>query len=167
MPGSSRSSAAVAGSLPRAGSPRTAPPCAACARGDSSPARSTAPAPPAPLPRQEPQRRKSLEECLVALDHDGDARLLQHDLRDPDRIGVAAAPPGQVAPVGVVPAQQIAAYALRFRSCAFTEEHRVQIKAFCAPGAVQPQRGRPDGYPHSADLSHCPKAEQRPWQLKA
>ena len=43
---------------------------------------------------------------LVARDHPRDLRLLEHDLRDEDRVGVAGAPPRQVAALALVPAQQ-------------------------------------------------------------
>ncbi len=33
------------------------------------------------------------EESFVVGDHGGHLRLLEHDLRDPDRVGVACAPP--------------------------------------------------------------------------
>ena len=40
-------------------------------------------------------RRKAREEALVVRQHRRDLRLLQHDLREPDAIGVARALPGQ------------------------------------------------------------------------
>ena len=43
---------------------------------------------------------------LVARNHPRDLGLLQHDLRDEDRVGVAGAPPRQVAALALVPAQQ-------------------------------------------------------------
>jgi len=56
--------------------------------------------------RQGPHVRQARQEALV-VGHDRlDARLLQHRLADPDRVGVARAPPGQVATLGAVPGQQ-------------------------------------------------------------
>jgi hypothetical protein len=42
----------------------------------------------------------------VVLEHGRDAGLLQHDLGDPDPVGIVVLPPGQVAPVQGVPGQQ-------------------------------------------------------------
>src|SRR5213082_1746730 len=38
--------------------------------------------------------------------HSRDARLLQHDLRDPDAEWITCPPPGKIALVSVIPAQQ-------------------------------------------------------------
>ena len=44
----------------------------------------------------------------------GDARLLQHDFRDPDAVGVAAASPRKIAAVHGEPSEQVA---LKMREC--------------------------------------------------
>ena len=49
--------------------------------------------------------RPARHPALVALEHARDLRLLRHELRDEDRVGIARAPPRQVAAVGVVPGQ--------------------------------------------------------------
>src|SRR5262249_58148497 len=46
--------------------------------------------------RQRAHRRKTRHPALPIRDHRLDARLLQHDLADPDGIGVARAAPGKV-----------------------------------------------------------------------
>jgi hypothetical protein len=49
---------------------------------------------------------KAREEALVVGDDRGDLRLLQHDLGEPDAVGVTRALPGQaVAAVGPLPAR--------------------------------------------------------------
>ncbi len=48
---------------------------------------------------------KTVQELRDALEHARDLRLLGHDLRDEDRVGIARAPPRQVAAVGVVPGE--------------------------------------------------------------
>ena len=61
------------------------------------------------LLRSQSQRAEggeSLKKLLVALNDHGHTRLLQHDLRNPDGIGITAAPPGQVALVALIPLQQ-------------------------------------------------------------
>ncbi len=52
---------------------------------------------------------EAAEELGVALDDSGDARLLEHDLREPGGVGVADAAPGEVASVLVVPGEELAA----------------------------------------------------------
>jgi len=55
------------------------------------------------------QRRdggKRLQKPAIVLEHGGDAGLLEHDLGDPDTVGIAIVPPGQVAPVRGIPGQQ-------------------------------------------------------------
>ena len=44
-----------------------------------------------------PHRREARHPALPVRDHRRDAGLLQHDLADPDRVGIARATPGQVA----------------------------------------------------------------------
>ena len=56
--------------------------------------------------RQRLDGRPAREPRLVARDHAGHLGLLEHDLRDEDRVGVAGAPPRQVAALARVPAQQ-------------------------------------------------------------
>ena len=60
--------------------------------------------------RQRIEGGKPGHERLVALHHHRHAGLLQHDLGDPDGVGVAAAPPRQVAPAAVIPLQQSPAH---------------------------------------------------------
>ena len=55
-------------------------------------------------------RRKPCQECVIALDHHSDPRLLQHDLRHPDRIRILGLPPRQIAPAPVIPTQQLRAH---------------------------------------------------------
>ena len=43
---------------------------------------------------------------MIVLDHGSDARLLQHDLRQPDAVGIARAAPGQIAGVRVIPGKK-------------------------------------------------------------
>ena len=50
--------------------------------------------------------RERLHKPVVIADDGFDARLLEHDLRDPHAVRLAAAPPGQVARVFPVPRQQ-------------------------------------------------------------
>ncbi len=50
--------------------------------------------------------RKAREEALVVGDHRLDARLLQHRFGDPDGVGIAGAPPREVAAVRAVPVEQ-------------------------------------------------------------
>jgi len=50
--------------------------------------------------------RKAVQEALVIRQHHLDARLLQHHLGEPDAIGVALPPPGQVAAVPVKPVEK-------------------------------------------------------------
>jgi hypothetical protein len=54
---------------------------------------------------------KARQEALVVRDHRVDAGLLEHRLGDPDRVGIARAPPRQIAPVRVVPREQALAQA--------------------------------------------------------
>ena len=56
--------------------------------------------------RERLDARPALEPGLPARDHAVDLRLLQHDLRDEDRIGIVRPPPGQIAPVLLVPGQE-------------------------------------------------------------
>ena len=51
---------------------------------------------------ERPHRRKPRHPALPVRDHRLHARLLQHDLADPDRVRIARAPPGQVAAVAPV-----------------------------------------------------------------
>jgi hypothetical protein len=48
-------------------------------------------------------RGKADEKRLEAVDDYGNARLLEHDLRDPDRVWIGIATPRQVTPVDRVP----------------------------------------------------------------
>jgi hypothetical protein len=50
--------------------------------------------------------RPARQPRLVAREHPGDLRLLEHDLRDEDRVGIAGAPPRQVATLALIPAQE-------------------------------------------------------------
>ena len=52
--------------------------------------------------------RKSAEESLVVRSDGGDARLLQHNLRYPDAIGIAARAPGEIALVLAEPGEEAA-----------------------------------------------------------
>src|SRR5581483_6414171 len=52
---------------------------------------------------------KPLQKSSVVLDHCRDTRLLQNDFRDPDAVGIAVFPPGQVTLVGVIPCKQATA----------------------------------------------------------
>ena len=61
---------------------------------------------------------------LEARDHGLDPRLLQHDLRDPDAIGIVVPPPGQIAQSAVEPRQQRAREILDVRGHG-TEDRRV------------------------------------------
>src|SRR5581483_2762390 len=54
-------------------------------------------------------RREALEEALEVRHHGGDRRLLEHDLADPDRVGVTPATPRQVAFVRKEPAREAGA----------------------------------------------------------
>ena len=49
---------------------------------------------------------KRSQERLVALDHDRNPSLLEHDFRDPDGAGIGRATPGQIALVQFIPGQQ-------------------------------------------------------------
>jgi hypothetical protein len=49
------------------------------------------------------------EEVEVFGEDGGDAGLLEHDLRDPDGVGVAGVAPGEVAPIGTEPGEQCVA----------------------------------------------------------
>jgi hypothetical protein len=84
---------------------RKAPPCSAppparsgagCARGCSSPGRSTAPAPRPAGRGQRLHGREALQEARVVVQHGGHLGLLQHHLGQPHAVGVARALPGQV-----------------------------------------------------------------------
>ena len=57
--------------------------------------------------RQRRRRRPALQPRLVARDHARDLRLLEHHLRDEDRVGVRGPPPRQVAAVRRVPVEQL------------------------------------------------------------
>ena len=48
--------------------------------------------------RERLDRRESPHPALPVRDHGRDPRLLQHDLADPDRVGIGRAPPRQIAP---------------------------------------------------------------------
>ena len=54
---------------------------------------------------QRKHRGKAVQKGRVALNDHGHAGLLQHDLRNPDGVGVASGAPREVAPIGVVPLQ--------------------------------------------------------------
>ena len=56
--------------------------------------------------RQRKHVREALQKALVVAAHSLGAGLLEHDLREPDAVGVARAPPGQLAGVAVVPGKQ-------------------------------------------------------------
>src|SRR6185437_1422589 len=49
---------------------------------------------------------KAVEKALVVRDCGSDASLLQHDLRNPDRVRVARPAPGEVAFRGSIPGQK-------------------------------------------------------------
>ena len=77
---------------------------AGCARARSSPARSTARARRPRTRRRTATSGKRARKALVVRNHGRDLRLLQHDLREPDAIGVARALPRQaVAAVAPLP----------------------------------------------------------------
>ena len=46
-----------------------------------------------------------LHEARIVIEHGGHARLLQHDLGNPDAVRIAVATPGQIATMLVVPAR--------------------------------------------------------------
>ncbi len=71
-----------------------------------------------PCAAQRGNRRKFFEETMVIRKHGGDARLLQHNFRHPDAIGIAAGAPGKVAAVRGEPVEQ---RRLKFRECAWRE----------------------------------------------
>jgi len=52
-------------------------------------------------------RRKRLQEAVIVVAHRVDARLLQHDFRDPDAVRVVRLAPGHRPLVRVVPVEQI------------------------------------------------------------
>ena len=81
--------------------------------------------------------RKTFEENPVVVEHRGYARLLQHDLAEPDAVGIASFTPGKVAAMLAVPAEEVA-----------TETGHV-----LAGGADQGPRTRVrfDGYPRTHD----------------
>src|SRR5580704_18791990 len=56
--------------------------------------------------RQAGYSRKSRQETPVVRNHRGDSRLLQHYFGHPDAIGVAGAPPIEIAFVAAIPGQQ-------------------------------------------------------------
>ncbi len=58
---------------------------------------------------QRGDRRQGLRESLEVRNDRGDLRLLEHDFAQPDVVGVASAPPGEVAGVTGVPGEQTAA----------------------------------------------------------
>ena len=56
--------------------------------------------------RQRFHRGEAIEEALVIRDDGLRAGLLQHDLGNPDAVGVGGAPPGQIAMAAAVPGEQ-------------------------------------------------------------
>ena len=64
------------------------------------------PAPDFPAPRPAPSRRETLQKFFVIRNHSRDARLLQHDLRNPDGVWIARAPPRQIPPIPFIPLHQ-------------------------------------------------------------
>ncbi len=51
--------------------------------------------------------RKTRQESLIIRNRGSDACLLQHDLGDPDRVGIARAPPGQIAAMLHIPLSKL------------------------------------------------------------
>src|SRR4029077_17016145 len=76
-----------------------------------------------PRARQRPDARKFAQEPPVVGNYSGNARLLQHHLREPDAIGVAAAAPRKVAAICAEPAEEAA---LKSGQGARGELYRVQ-----------------------------------------
>ena len=56
---------------------------------------------------QRGHRWEPLHEPLVIGEDRGDLSLLEHDLRNPDRVRVARLPPGQIPVAGAIPRQQV------------------------------------------------------------
>ena len=77
-----------------------------CARGSSSPGRPTRRALTICGRAPGAARSEISKKSFVVGNHRGHARLLQHDFRDPDAIGVARATPGKVALVAAEPGEQ-------------------------------------------------------------
>ena len=75
-------------------------------------------------------RGKCLEEVLEIGHHRGDLRLLQHHLADPDAIGIAVFPPGQVAAPAPEPFEQ----SLGFEG-AESRKSRVEGRTRCFSGS--------------------------------
>src|SRR5690606_6811192 len=94
------------------------------------------------LRRGEPlQRREALQEALPVLEHATHLRLLQHQLADEDRVGIARLAPREVGGVAAVPRAQLRAE--------LPELERVQLR--CRRRAPGPQCG-----------SHVGTAEKSP-----
>ena len=60
--------------------------------------------------RQRSGIRERTQESFVIRYYGGDARLLEHDFRDPDGVGIARTAPWEVAAVAIVPARECRAY---------------------------------------------------------
>src|SRR5262249_46596395 len=76
--------------------------------------------------------REPLEELLVTSEDGRDGRLLEHDLGDPDPIGVARSPPGETAPLPAKPRDQPVADAVA------TPGRGRQETVTSVRGAIQP-----------------------------
>ena len=63
--------------------------------------------------RERFDRGESFQEAMVVGQYRGDARLLQHDFRDPDAIGIAARAPGEVALMRAKPGEKAALKSLQ------------------------------------------------------
>ena len=79
------------------------------------------------------QRGKPRQKRTISLDNNSHARLLQHDLRDPDRIGIGTLPPWQIAAIAHVPGEQMSAQFSDFSGIFVELSPWAQIKAFEVP----------------------------------
>ena len=59
--------------------------------------------------RQRGEIRKRAEPLVIIRDHGGDLRLLEHELGNEDRVGIAGATPREIAPMPTIPANKRAA----------------------------------------------------------
>src|SRR5690606_15950150 len=70
------------------------------------------------------QRREASHPALVVRNDGLDARLLEHDLRDPDAVGVRLAAPRQVAAAGVVEGEEAVAQCIDEVGCHLRDRER-------------------------------------------